>query len=323
VQFLVHPRRTRPPARWSAGQGVIRQLRGFCHGADGAARRYPLRPCECSAPAASFTDSGLGHAQPAGFFQSRLRSAMPPDQSFTSMSESDSWGAGRGAGVFVRYGPLQITAERYGGGDGTVTMATAGGKVPAGLNKQHAQLEWTDRDWNLSPPPRGGRATFTLTRAVHTCRNLASHHSPKSTYARSHSGHSDVAAAGWPALRSLTPHRYAQRAWRLDQVHMCLEFNSPSVVTVGQDIILAIIKKATRPTPRRARSITHSFRLPAGATALNGCRMTSKGPDIFTRAPMALRWCGRARRAGGHARYCFSSSNCRYGPINWHSSRDE
>jgi mono/diheme cytochrome c family protein len=267
------------PDDLKAGQAVYTANCARCHGADGAGGGPDA--AGLSTPPPSFSDQSFmaTHSQ-QDFF--KIISGGDAAHPFTSLSEADRWAAldAVRAFAYVYSAPDQLTAERNGVVTGTVANGTQGAGLPAGLS---VSLHSFDGQALLG--------TFTATAAADGSfefpavpftpqrQFLATTLYQGITYA-SQVGTFDPASGTLSLTLPIYETTTDTSALSVDQVHMFLQFNSPSVVTVGQLFIFS-----NNGDKAYASSPDHplDFRLPAGATNLN-VQDAQQGQSFFPTA---------------------------------------
>src|SRR5262249_40942239 len=159
--------------------------------------------------------------------------------------------------------PGQLTAERNGTVTGTVTNGTPQGAAPAGLSVALHGFDGQSLQGTYTTTA-GADGSFQFPGVVYTPSRqfIATTDYQGVTYA-SQVGTFDVGQGTLSLTLPIYETTTDAKVLAVDQVHMFLEFNSPSQVTIGQ---LFIFSNLGDRTYAAGSSNPLSFNLPAGAT---------------------------------------------------------
>ncbi len=254
-----------PASQLASGQAVYAANCANCHGSDGLGKGVDA--AKQSAPVPSFADQAfMATRSQQDFF--KVVSGGDAAHPFTQLSEADRWAAldAVRAFAYLYSSPDQLTAEHTGAVTGKVINSTTQGIVPAGLSVTLHSFDGqnllgtftttlgTDSGFQFSAVPYTPGRQFLATTVY---QNV--------TYA-SQVGTFDLSAGILSVTLPIYDTTTDASGLAVDQVHMFLQFNSASVVTVGQ---LFIFSNHSDKTVVADGSHPLSFNLPAGATHVN------------------------------------------------------
>ena len=254
-----------PASQLASGQAVYAANCANCHGSDGLGKGVDA--AKQSKPVPSFADQAfMATRSQQDFF--KIVSGGDAAHPFTQLSEADRWAAldAVRAFAYVYTSPDQLTAEHKGAVTGKVVNTSAQGLVPVGLSVTLHSFDGQNLLGTFTTTlGTDGGFQFSAVPYIPGRQFLATTVYQNVTYA-SLVGTFDVSSGTLSMTLPIYDTTTDASALAVDQVHMFLQFNSASVVTVGQ---LFIFSNHADKTLVAGSNNPLAFNLPAGATHVN------------------------------------------------------
>ncbi|MCC7360054.1 MAG: c-type cytochrome [Anaerolineales bacterium] len=255
-----------PPEQLALGQTIYAAQCAACHGATG--QGDGPNAAALGRPMPNFTDQAVMVLRTGDDLRAVIAGGDALHPFAEALSADEQWAVAAAVRAFgyVYAAPSSAPAERTGRVSGTVVNGTAGGTVPAGLELNLHSFDTTSLIDTFTTTVRtDGTFDFGAVAYAPGRQFLVSTVYDEVTYG------SEVAsfdAAGAPLALTLPIYEKTSdpAAIRVSQMHMFLEFQTATAVTIGE---LFIFSNSGDRTYAASGADLLQFNLPAGATDLN------------------------------------------------------